>query len=177
MASLWRVLMVVSACVTVAVLLGLFVQPEQASDVPAEPVVPDASKSPALVSGPTRVKVVEVVAAESVRPQESRLRIRLEVANVSKTAKFYYAGWGNPLVGASLKDDLGNRYYSQGGFGQNPEEYRGGSLYPGDKVADTLLFEFPVPAAKVLTLTLPGRDISQPQDLRFKIPKAMWATP
>jgi hypothetical protein len=177
MASLWRVLMVVSACVTVAVLLGLFVQPEKASDVPTGPVILDVSKAPALVIGPTRVKVVEVVAAESARPQESKLRIKLEVENVSQKAKFYFSGWDNPFVGASLQDDLGNRYHSQGGLGKDREGYRGGSLYPGDKVQDTLDFEFPVSAAKSLTLTLPGSDISQQQDIRFRIPKALWTTP
>ena len=167
-------------CVCVAVVLfGLvgmvsLTQDMNRTDQPAAPHIPDASVSPTLVFGPTSVRVTGVVASKAARSQESKLRIYLNVENVSKNAKFYYSGWGNQFAGASLQDDLGNRYHSQDGFGNDREGVRGGSLYPGDRVQETLVFEFPVPSAKFLTLTLPGSYIGQQQDMRFKIPRSMW---
>ena len=70
-----------------------------------------------------------------------------------------------------LKDEHGNEYKRVvfgGGMlvaGNNDHD----SIYPDNFITDRVVFEKPIKNAKKLTLTLPGENVEQENDIKFEL--------
>jgi hypothetical protein len=83
------------------------------------------------------------------------LFVRVSVKNATKDRKWFY----RPMHYApEMRDDLGNVYahhtweYPEGGVSS-----RNNPLGPGERIADVLVFDRTIPAAKRFVVTVPGR--------------------
>jgi len=88
------------------------------------------------------------------------LHVELEIANRSVERKLDYKRCEGPECAPSLGDDHGNRYRPWPIVSLGPTiagHVSGASIYPGQKITDTLLFEVPVRSARELRLTVVGQ--------------------
>lgn len=110
------------------------------------------------------------------RTREEHTIISIVIRNNHKDKIETYKGWNvtayDGSAGPTLVDDVGNDYRRIAI--ENPNKVTGphnGSIdiYPGKMVIDTIVFQKPVPSAKVLYLSLPSHNIGQSDQFsRFK---------
>jgi hypothetical protein len=138
----------------------------------------DSRGSPALKAEPKGVDDLSVVCSEAridgvvyndalgqARADNDgpRLLLWLNIENHGATRKIDYRGWSVKSAGVSLSDELGNEYrminYGVQVRGPDWSQVVDASIYPEKGQEDLLIFERPLKAAKLLTLTLPAENL------------------
>ncbi len=127
-----------------------------------------------------KVPMIDKIPAPSQNPrgesEDELLSIYLEITNLDDGRKIDFTSFaGVPFSedGAKLSDDLGNHYRRMNfGFSNRPAgRTESGSLYPGKKVSDHLVFELPVEKASFLMIEMPASHVQLDKGIfRFKIP-------
>ena len=110
------------------------------------------------------VQLLDVLDDEA-QSREPHLIVNLQLISVDAGKKFLYRSWSKSRK-VELKDDLGNSYQQSRWKGLDTRpvgQIEAERVYSDRVVKDVLVFERPVPAAKVLTLKLPHPD----DDSRF----------
>ena len=112
---------------------------------------------------------------KSVSELDNYLVIEIVVYNTSATKKINFDSWAGDRLNmgskAMLKDEHGNEYKRVvfgGGMlvaGNNDHD----SIYPDNFITDRVVFEKPIKNAKKLTLTLPGENVEQENDIKFEL--------
>ncbi len=112
--------------------------------------------------------------------EKTFLTIWLTVQNKSDRKKLDYRTWGPDASsifesGVSLKDDAGNTYKRVNfGFSEKIKGADGSaSVYPGKEIRDAIVFELPIDKLDYVEPVLPGKNVDEEGELRFRIPKAM----
>lgn len=107
---------------------------------------------------------------------EDLLLVRLKITNTSTTKKMNYKTWRGGMMSltkdfGSMSDEFGNFYKRIDTDTKTPLDSieRSDSIYPEKSITDTLVFEIPTDSAKTLTLDMPGDNIGQRQNVKFKI--------
>ncbi len=119
--------------------------------------------------GPVKVKVkaVEVGKARFTRLTETCLAVHLELSNSHETKLYQYTPWRRQ-AGISLIDEFDNSYAQRA-----VKQTRGGSIYPGKSLDETIFFRPPVAKATSLRLQLPAAAFNEDGMIRFQIPVNM----
>jgi hypothetical protein len=104
-----------------------------------------------------------------------RLKLYLNIANLSDTKKLNLKGWGKNHKTARVADNFKNTYKAIGPFRDGVvirDQLGDISLYPEKQTADLLVFEAPVKKAKELSLELDASNYGGKGVLKFKIPRS-----
>ncbi len=173
-----------------AIIDGRVSKPEALADTTAADSEERHAVGDTATVGPVGVRVVavEVGKPRIVRadgrpgtPRDDYLIIHLELTNNDPTKRIAYSGWGGrvPRAQRGILVDNHNNSYELKTFPQGPIEGQQTrtSLYPGEPMADLLVFERPVPAAEFLRLELPAAAFGETGAIRFTIPKQRIGAP
>lgn len=166
--------------------LGLLVKPKDTAPTVSPDQGPTKWGDSAAV-GSMRVKVVSA-RVEKYRAKNSlgteftsadeALVITIEISNTDTTKNGTASGSGGIInSSAKLKDNFGNDVPLQHlqGATHTIGQLEGTVEVRADKpVSDVLTFNQPVPAAKMLTLTLDAKKFGGKGDLVFEIPESAW---
>ncbi|MFO0811209.1 MAG: hypothetical protein U0746_21475 [Gemmataceae bacterium] len=110
------------------------------------------------------------------QPAESadvHLNVYVAVANMNPARKIGYTAWSIRADGIRLTDDLGNAYRRIDMGLENGLRNSDTTLYSDRPIPDLIVFERPVPAAKVLTLELPAANFGGSGVLRCRFDATM----
>jgi len=114
------------------------------------------------------------------KSKDELLQVSLTIENLSETKLVSYRGWGSVDFGTQpgLTDNFGNVYKTIGfGIFNHPiSQIKQTDIYPGKTVSDIIVFSLPVQNTQHLRLKLPARNFQGNGELRFQIPKNMYAS-
>lgn len=104
--------------------------------------------------------------------EETNLNIIVGVSNSNPARTIGFVGWSTERGGAKLTDELGNSY-RQVTFGVGRivvGSTESATLYADSMAQDVIVFERPVPAAKILTLQLSAENFGGKGSIKGRIP-------
>lgn len=147
------------------------------------------SANEVVQQGDIRVRVTKVSVQKipltnlgrSTQSTDDLLSVQLQVVNTSPTKKVNYLTWRGKQFSlerdsATLTDNFDNALKRINfGFGTEIEGAveLSESIYPGQAVEDTLVFETPIDATEYLRLELPAKNFGGTGNIRLQIPKNM----
>ena len=163
--------------------------PKIAGQPPKVPVTQWTKATSALRQGDIQIQVksarvgsvaLKDMFGDAKKSQDELLTLTIMISNLSAGKKIDFSTWRGQSFSfgqdfASLSDDNEN-VYKRINFGLSSVPVGGvdrESIYPGKSIADVLVFETPVAAAKWLHLELPAKNFDGEGMIRFEIPSTM----